>query len=431
MNRIARGILIIFAILAVATILIGWKKQDQKKARQILLNTYKVQVDKFGEDILLIANDPKVTSLEKIASLMRRAKTLEDGTPLDPTILDVTGSANLVSMAGAWQFQNLKSIIAIDCPKLKTMDGVTGLQQLNELNIAHNATLADVSAIRGLKSLVTINLTDSPALKELNIEGLPKLKNLYLTSCSGLQSLDVQPFPELRQLYLDSCRKLNHLVGLGSLSNLTDLDMSNCHSLEQINGLEQLKSLVVFDIRNIELADFSVLGGLPELEMLRLGGQANITNLKPFEKLQNLQEIHIEACPNFNSLEGMPKSLSRYAGFVNCPNLTSVKGVSNASENLTQLDLTGCTNLQDIAEIKTLAELIFVSFASCRKIKNIDQLVDNKNLKIIRLGGSGVTSASIGSVIKTGPKKGGMMLKSPLNKSFSPEVTVFDFSISE
>ena len=61
-----------------------------------------------------------------------------------------------------------------------------------------------------------------------------------------------------------------------------------------------------------------------------MGGNESIENLEPFSALSELREIHLEACPNFSSLKGIPSGLTQYAGFTYCPKLTSLEGIEGA-----------------------------------------------------------------------------------------------------
>lgn len=311
-------------------------------------------------------------------------------------------------------------------PRTHFSRGIAGLPKLNQLVVQESQKLKDVSAIRGLPSLNTIELTNSYGFEQLSTTGLEKLENLYLTNCRTLKSLDVSKLKNLKQLFIDSCVALENLEGLGNLTALTDLDVSSCHKLNGLKGLENLKSLVVFDMRNVDLPDFSIIGQLPSLKSLRLGGQNNFTSMEPFSNLTTLEEVYIEACPKLNTLKGLPP-VSRSVGFVKCEALITLAGIKN-SPNLKQVELGGCKNLKYIGELEALGELVQLNLTGCKKITDISQLVHNPKLAIISLGGSGVAPSSISIPITSGPQKGAIILRPPLNSVFSPDTTVFDFS---
>lgn len=427
-SNIARIVLFIFAAFALAAILVANKRQDQIKARE-QLRALDIEVEKYddtGEIHVRTSNNTKLVSINHLTDLIIRAKTLDDDTPFEPTVLDVSDSPNLESLEGAWRLRKLHSLYAINCPKLNSLEGIAGLPNLTQLVVQECENLTDVSAVRGMPSLITIDFTNSSGFTELTTHDLLNLENLYLTNCRSLQSLDLSKQAKLNQLFVDSCVNLTEITHLDRLTQLTDLDVSNCDNLQHLKGLEKLTSLVVFDMRNVELPDFSIISQLPKLKSLRLGGQSNFNSMEPFSGLTELEEIYFEACPNLASLKGMP-TVTRSVGFVKCDGLITIAGIKNSPE-LKQVELSGCKNLKYITELEHLGELVQLNLAGCRKITDIAQLVKNPKLQIISLGGSGVTPSSIAIPIKNGPNKGSIILKPPLNKVFSADRTVFDFA---
>ena len=392
-QNIAKIILFGFAIVSVSFVLVHWKKQDRANALSEL-KKLKVQFNQFSDEVHINLTNPKVTDLTKLGELIVRAEQLEDGTPINATVLDLTGNANLRSLQGIENMPSLRSVIAIDCPKLADANGVTGLPILNELILTNNNSLQDVSAIRDLPSLVTLDLTKCEFLDEVTIDRLPLLENLYLSGCRDIESIDVSSRPKLKQLFLDGCINLKEINGLGNLVELTDLDISNCQTLKHLKGIDKLVSLIVLDVRNIDIPDYSLISHLPSLEVLRLAGQGNLTSLKPFQNLPKLNELHVEACRNFTSLAGMPPTIKQYAAFTKCENLVALQGVE-AAPNLRHLELSDCTSLSDISAATKLPELVQIYLVNCRKVKDISLLKNSKKLRFVRLGGSGVTPAII------------------------------------
>lgn len=429
-SNVARVVLFSFAIVAVAAILVTHSKQDSKQNRENAireLKSYKLEIDQIDEkEIHIRASSDKIVSLDRLTELMVLAQEL-DGVPLKPTILDLTDCPKIQSFDGAWRLRELRSIIAIDCEGLQSLRGIAGLPDLVELVLQENAALTDLSALRNLSSLVTIDLTNSHMFKSLPLQGLPSLENLYLSGCRSVETLNVTELTELRQLFLDSCSSLTALKGIDQLKNLTDLDVSNCDGIgEDLRALPALESLEVFDMRNVEMPDFSLIGKLSTLKSLRLGGQSGFETMEPFSDLKNLEEIYFEACPGLTTLKGMP-AVKRRVSFVRCENLRTLFGLGHSTE-VEMFDASGCINLADIDDLKRLKKLKQLNFSNCEKVRDISQLVENPELLIILLGRSGVTPSSVGTPIKVGPNKGLMMLKPPLNEVFKSDETVFDFS---
>lgn len=409
---IARLVMFCSAIASVAIILLVWKHQDRKSAWEEL-DKFQIEVNEFAGETFINVSSDRLKNLRKLGELIRRAGRSPDGIPLSPAVLDLTGSPNLESLAGISALMDLRTIIAVDCPRLSDVGALVGVPALEQITLTDNRSLVSFSDLN-LPSLVTLNLTGCINLVDLSGLELPNLKNLYLSDCRKLAKLDVGTYVNLEQLYVDSCLEIPKIQGLEKLASLTDLDVSNCHQLKNLDGLAGLSSLIVLDLRNVEIPDLSVIGKLPELRMLRLAGQGNITSLKPFSSLTRLTEIHLEACSNFVSLEGIPPSVTDYAGFTHCENLVSLDGIEKAT-NLKRLDVKYCRSLEDIESLKSLKSLVQLSLIMCEKITDVRQLEHNPNLAVVALGGSGVTPAMVEG----------------LKDLFPPEKTIFDFSVLE
>lgn len=403
MKEAARYLILSFAILVVIAMLVMWKKQDREQAFAELRERFQADISLLEKDFTVGCSSPLLVDLVEFSDLLARAG--------DPTILDLTGAPNLESFAGIERLLSVESLIAIDCPKLTSATGVAKHPAIRELVLTDSRNFADASAIRDLPQLETVDFSGCEALAEVDVSTLPRLKNLYLSRCREVTSLDVSGVPALKQLYLDGCSALESLTGLASLAELTDLDVSNASALQTLEGIAELASLVVLDIRNIAIRDFTGIGKLPALRVLRMGGNETIENLVPFSGLTSLREIHLEACPNFSSLQGMPPGISQYAGFTHCPKLVTLDGIE-AAPGIEQLDLTGCEFLQDVTALQNLDELVQLSLVKCRQVSDVSVIESMEKLIIVMLGGSGVVPAAVEKL-------------KPVN-----EEIIFDFTVS-
>lgn len=403
MKEAVRYLSLAFAVLAIIVVLVMWKKRDREQAFVELRETFGADISLLEEDFIVGCSSAKLVDLVEFADLLSRAG--------EPTIIDLTGAPNLESFVGIEKLPTVHSLIAIDCAKLETADGVSGHPAIRELVLTDSRQFSNASAIPGMPALETVDFSGCEALTVIDVSSLPVLRNLYLSRCRKIESLDVSDLSALRQLYLDGCSGLKSLEGLDSLTDLTDLDVSNASSLSALEGVGNLDSLIVLDIRNIAVSDFSGIGQLPSLRVLRMGGNETIQNLEPFSGLEQLREIHLEACPNFTSLKGMPPGVSQYAGFTYCPKLKSLSGIEKAS-GLEQLDVTGCEALKDVSALQSLPDLVQVSFVKCRQVDDISVIESLEKLVIVMLGGSGVVSAAVDEL-------------EPKNKDI-----IFDFTVS-
>jgi len=404
MRSIARILLFAFAVAAIVGMMALWKKRDREAALAELETRYNAYVSITEDEFQIGCESSELTDLVQLGQLVSRIG--------EPTLLDLTSAPNLESFVGVEQFQKLEALVAIDCPKLTSAEGVAGHPTLADLALTDSVVFADASAIRDLPMLETVDFSGCLPLEALDLATLPSLKNAYFSRCRKLASLDVSVVPELRQLYLDGCGSLETITGLSTLAQLTDLDVSNATALQNLDGVSGLKALIVLDIRNVDLESVDEIGTLPTLRILRLGGQSNLTSLAPFAGLAKLREIHLEACPEFSSLEGLPASVSQYAGFTHCPKLTSLAGIEVAS-GLEQLDVKGCTALSDVTSLSQLSQLVQLNLVKCRQVTDISALAELEKLVIVMLGGSGVVPASVKNF-----------------ESANDEI-IFDFAVSE
>lgn len=404
MKTAPRVILLLFSIVAIVIILVFWSKQGREQARKALEEGYAAELTQMEDEFVVGCSSEKLTDLREFATLLAKIG--------EPTVLDLTGAPNLSSFEGVELLPTLESLVAIDCPKLVSANGVTGHPGLRELVLTDSKAFADASAVKNLPSLETLDFSGCEALGFVDVSGVAGIKNLYLSRCREVVSLNVAVVPGLLQLYLDGCGELKTLEGLGELTSLTDLDLSGASRLESIGGVEKLESLIVLDIRNVELSDFSGIGKLPTLRVLRMGGQTALETLAPFSHMESLREIHLEACPNFRSVEGIPPTVSQYAGFTYCPKLKSLAGIEVA-KSLEQLDVAGCENLSDVSALASLTNLVQISLVKCRQVTDVSMVEKLDKLVIAMLGGSGVVPASIDEL-------------KPANKEL-----IFDFTVTE
>ncbi|MDA7921553.1 hypothetical protein N9B73_07335 [Verrucomicrobiales bacterium] len=385
MKSYARIVVFLFSLLATLAILVIWKKGDRADALEALVSTYEAEVSISEGDFYVGCDSERLEDLVAFSQVVKRAG--------DVTILDLTGAPNLRDFKGIEQLTSLTSLIAIDCPALVSAAGVSRHPSIYEIVLVDNALFSDASAIQGMPALEILDFSGCVSLETVEVSSLSKLKDLFLSRCRKVESLDVSSLSNLKQLYADGCGSLTTLTGLSSLTELTDLDVGNATSLGKLEGISALNSLIVLDIRNVELTDLSEIGKLPTLRVLRMGGQSIVTTLEPFSGMTSLKEIHLEACPNFHSIKGIPPGISQYAGFTHCPQLKSLAGIE-AGGMIEQLDLTGCENLSDVSAIASLEKLTQLNLVKCRGVRKVNFIESLSGLGVVMLGGSGVVPAS-------------------------------------
>ena len=401
----SKGLILALAgVAVVALALVLWKSGQRDSARERLVSEYGAMLEEDpngGGWIVTLQLDDTHQDLAALLPLLKKAGPV--------TVLDLSGSPELQDFGGIDALDSLSGLIAMSCPKLADVSGAAVLGSLRELVLADATALENAAPIRNLPALESLDLSGT-RVPEFAVEGLPRLDSLFASNVPALRRLDLSGAESLRQLFLDGCRGLEEIAGLDHAEELTDLDVSSCHELKRLDGLASLKNLQVLDLRNaLKISNFEDIGQVASLSALRLGGQGQVRDLTLLSGLTGLSELHIEGCENLASLEGVPPSLSSYAGFTFCPSLTGLAGIEAARE-LRQLDLKGCKALRDVSALGALKQLADLNLAGCRAVTDVSVLGGLDNIAIVQLGGSGVPPASV----------------EPLKKA-KPDV-VFDFS---
>ncbi len=249
-------------------------------------------------------------------------------------------------------------------------------------------TVADVSALRELKNLKTLDLSTSTVT---DLSPLGSLKNLTALNLQGVGAMDFS--------------------ALGELKKLTDLNL-NFTRVTDLSPLRELKNLTVLRLSNTAVADLSPLRGLTNLATLDLGNSTRVVDPSPLGGLTNLTQLNllgtqvadVSALRELKKLTWLYLSSARLADVSALGELKSLTmlslystGVKDASalrglKNLTTLNL-GSTKLTDVSalgELKNLTILI-LNFTG---VKDVSPLRELKNLTALDLSNSKVTDVS-------------------------------------
>ena len=241
---------------------------------------------------------------------------------------NASGLVDIGGLAGKTKLTTLH----LNIGDVRDFSPLAGLTSLTELRLYGEYVVEDLSFLRGLTELRTLNLGGSsskgaPVMKDLTaLSGLTKLTELRLNtpvaSLDGLEPLtglrelqmygsnstytDVDALAgmtELVALYLPYRRNDNQnplppvdLSGLKNLTNLQELNVNGeLTSLEPFRGLTGLRSLdIQADRPNSSLAlSLEPLSGLTSLAGLRFSGRVQNGDLSPLSGLTELRSLQI------------------------------------------------------------------------------------------------------------------------------------------
>jgi hypothetical protein len=145
-------------------------------------------------------------------------------------------------------------------------------------------TTVDCARIKGLEDLNAINQY------YLNFNTVKTLKDLTLTAYKKEDLSEAFVSPVLDSLYVFQS-KLKSLDGIETSSKMQCLYLYHNRSLQDISALKKVKNtLTALHIENCpKITDFSVLGELENVELLRLFGKNELPNLSFLKSMKKLK----------------------------------------------------------------------------------------------------------------------------------------------
>ena len=153
--------------------------------------------------------------------------------------------------------------------------------------------IPDLSALRGCKSLHTLNLDYCGSL--LTISGLPRsLRELRITGCKIYDIFALSGCNSLHKLDLAFCHCLRNISGLPG--SLRELFLRHCTELKDISGLPG--SLDTLHLHGFtELSDLSALTNkCGSLRRLMLCNCTELIDISALDKCTSLKTLTIQGC---------------------------------------------------------------------------------------------------------------------------------------
>jgi len=141
----------------------------------------------------------------------------------------------LISILPLKNLKQLKILKLRGCEQLNTLDCLSKLKQLTELDISlcvclNECTVANFPklerlVIKGCRETSLITLSDLPVLREVSLATALNLQKLIINRATQIESLD-----------LSRCAQLDNIRMLSQLTQLSDLNISDCTNLELLFG---------------------------------------------------------------------------------------------------------------------------------------------------------------------------------------------------
>jgi len=306
--------------------------------------------------------------------------------------------------------KELKSLATLDLnfTKVSDVSPLKGLTNLTTLNLM-NTKVSDVAPLKELTNLTTLNLNGTQVSDVSPLKGLKNLNKLFL---EGTKVSDASPLKELTNLSslnLDGTQ-VSDVSPLQELTNLKHLELGGTKASE-VSPLERLTNLTELNLGDTKVSDVSPLRDLRKLKELNLRGTkvsdasplkeltdvaklglagTEVSDVSPLQRLKDLKELFLDG-----------SKVSNVSPLKELTNLTllelrdtKVKDVSplGALTNLTTLDLRGTevSNVSPLKGLKSLKEL----YLGGTKVRNVSPLRDLTNLTTLGLSSTNVSDVS-------------------------------------
>ncbi len=322
----------------------------------------------------------EVTDLSPIAGL-NSLKTL--------SIQENQSNAQPVSKIGDYSpiasLENLEKL-DLSVTNLKDLSFVSGLGGLKSLSLAGSLAIPDLTALKDLSQLETLDIYAGGLGNPAGIEGLTQLRHLEL----GNESTAFQ---------------MKDLSVLSGLTNLEYLRV-DADGLESFHGMEQLANLkeAYFWGSSATYLDVSPLGGLSQLQILRLPDRSGGNNMPPYSAdglsgLSGLRELTMNsAAQSLEPLRNLTGLTKLSIAGNSCPGAFQSLEPLSGLTGLQSLDVQFCRStaidLSPLAGLTQLASLSIESFSPSDPVENLSALSGLTGLKTLVLNLPSLTDLS-------------------------------------
>ena len=233
---------------------------------------------------------------------------------------------------------------------ISNMKGIEYFTALKELRCWANSFTS--LNLNSNTELTYLDCAPNSSLTTLNVSNCSKLQTVYCYS-TALTGLTITGKPNLTRLDCHNCTSLKYIYCYND--NLTTLNVTGCTALErldcyynynlaEITGLGDCTAITYLDCEDCAITDLSAVNSMTNLEKLycRNNKISTLTlNYKP-----NLSFVRVSGNPNLTTLRCSGNSQLSSVYMYNCPALESAWINMN---NLSSLDLSGCTSLNNLS----------------------------------------------------------------------------------
>lgn len=227
----------------------------------------------------------------------------------------------------------------------------------------HHQPISDLSPLRSLTKLQTINFSDCPNI--IDLSPLSSLENLIAVGLDGINTPDLSPVLRLQSLYTFGCNDSTHPIDLSALA--------------------QTSNLSFFFLRGEYAAlDYTPLTNHPNLGEVSLVGVDDDTLARLLSSWPHLSSLELHNSTVTNDALSILSSHSLSSiTLVNCENITDLSNLRTQTE-LYQLRVGGCgiTDISSILEIPSPLQVVDLRGTLLADISPLGELTNIYELSI-------------------------------------------------
>ncbi|XP_013605067.1 PREDICTED: disease resistance protein RRS1 [Brassica oleracea var. oleracea] len=293
----------------------------------------------------------------------------------------------LLSLPQGFDTRNLVILNMCSSKLQRLWEGTKELEMLKRIKLCHSRKLVDVQELQSARNIEVIDLQGCTRLERfIDTCHFHHLQVINLSCCIKIKSFPKVPL-NIEELYLKK-------TGIRSIPTVTLSSQDNIityhHGGHKFFDLEDsimvyLEHLKVLDLsRCIELEDIQVIP--KNLKKLYLGG----TSIQELPSLVHLSELVVLDLENCKQLQKIPLRLSTLTSLAvlnlsGCSELEDMEDI-NLPRNLEELYLAG-TAIQEVpSSITYLSELVILDFQNCKRLRRLPMEISNlKSLVTLKL----------------------------------------------
>ncbi|KAL5786584.1 hypothetical protein ACOSQ2_008976 [Xanthoceras sorbifolium] len=267
----------------------------------------------------------------------------------------------LISISLSGILKELHVLVLRKCDLLDSTTCISNLKALRVLEISDSRAGGDSSLTSMLENL----FDEMTHLQSLNLSGL------QIESLPSLSKLS-----ELRLLILRRCSRLVKLQSLRGLANLEILDLSGAESFENFSdtGFSEIPKVQLIDLSHTKIQKLPVFGELKDLTRILLRGCCNkLRQLPKLQQLASLQILDLSGASEFRSFM-FKDSISelQHLKILNLSETKISKLPPMIPHNLSELNLSGCSELVELPDFASLKNLELLDVSDAPKLAKIN-----------------------------------------------------------